>query len=273
MQFEVHLAEHCNLNCACCSHFSALAEQEFLNIIQYQKDCERIKELTKNNPVEYIKLLGGEPLLHPEIEEVFRITRSFFDARTAVVLITNGILLPKMEDSFWLACKTNHIQITITKYPIKLNIEKIHKKAAEYSVKVARIDYPMDILTINQNIFESDNCRTFFIYPLDIQGKQNINNNFKSCLWSNDCISLYKGKLYTCYLIPNIRHFNNCFAKDIAKKLNVSEKDSIDIYKAKTIKEILDFLSRPVPFCRYCILKRKEVEWRLSNKKMTEWLP
>ncbi|WP_242003149.1 hypothetical protein [Brachyspira aalborgi] len=29
---EIHLAEHCNLNCQCCSHFSNLAEPEFANI-------------------------------------------------------------------------------------------------------------------------------------------------------------------------------------------------------------------------------------------------
>ena len=27
---EVHLAEHCNLNCKGCSHFSPLAEKEFI---------------------------------------------------------------------------------------------------------------------------------------------------------------------------------------------------------------------------------------------------
>jgi sulfatase maturation enzyme AslB (radical SAM superfamily) len=273
LRFQVHIVEHCNLNCAYCLHFSPLAEKEFIDILQYEKDCERIKELTKNNPVESILLLGGEPLVHPDIEKIFSITRTYFDARTAVILITNGILLPKMEDTFWHACKINNIYISITKYPIKLDIEKIHKKAAEYCVKTARLNYTMDILTINQNIFESDNCREFWKVPLDINGKQNIKNTFRQCTWGNDCIMLANGKLYTCHLMPNIRHFNAFFEKDTAKKFKVSEKDSIDIYKAKNISEILDFLSRPVPFCRYCTLQRIDVNWQISNKKITEWLP
>lgn len=43
-------------------------------------------------------------------------------------------------------------------------------------------------------------------------------------------------------------HFNKFFDKNIP----LVDKDGIDIYKAKSMKEILEFLSKPIPFCGYC---------------------
>ena len=46
----------------------------------------------------------------------------------------------------------------------------------------------------------------------------------------------------------------------------------IDIYKVKSVEEIFEFLSRPIPFCRFC--KRKDndsVKWRVSSRKIEEW--
>jgi hypothetical protein len=47
-----------------------------------------------------------------------------------------------------------------------------------------------------------------------------------------------------------------------------------DIYGVKDIGEILDFLCKPIPFCRYCKIKAWEVgvEWSVSKKRLTEWI-
>lgn len=69
--FEFHLAEHCNLNCIGCTHFSPLAEPEFLEVEDFRNDIERLSYLTGGN-ARFINLLGGEPLLHPEINSFLR---------------------------------------------------------------------------------------------------------------------------------------------------------------------------------------------------------
>jgi hypothetical protein len=63
LRFDVHLAEHCNLRCIGCEHFSPLAKEEFLDIDSFKKDCIRLSELT-NKDLEEMFLLGGEPLLN-----------------------------------------------------------------------------------------------------------------------------------------------------------------------------------------------------------------
>jgi hypothetical protein len=43
---EFHLAEHCNLNCAGCDHFSPLAAEEYASLETVKKDMARLAELT-----------------------------------------------------------------------------------------------------------------------------------------------------------------------------------------------------------------------------------
>ena len=78
LRFEVHLTDKCNLNCAGCIHFSSLCnETNLLDIITYKSDCQRISELT-NGRIADIRLLGGEPLLHPDIKDFLVLTRKYF---------------------------------------------------------------------------------------------------------------------------------------------------------------------------------------------------
>jgi hypothetical protein len=37
--------------------------------------------------------------------------------------------------------------------------------------------------------------------------------------------------------------------------------------------EILDFLCKPAPFCKYCnIRKQNKIEWGISKKERKEWV-
>ncbi|MDR0328557.1 MAG: hypothetical protein LBI05_09715 [Planctomycetaceae bacterium] len=78
--FEVHLVEHCNLKCQCCNHYAPIAEERFLDMETFEKDFERMSLLTGAN-VEFIRLLGGEPLLHPNLLQFFPIARRLFPNR------------------------------------------------------------------------------------------------------------------------------------------------------------------------------------------------
>ena len=72
LQFEVHLVEHCNLNCAGCDNFSSLANPKFLSANEFESDLVRLKDLFGDN-CQRIYLMGGEPLLHPELVKFLEI--------------------------------------------------------------------------------------------------------------------------------------------------------------------------------------------------------
>lgn len=56
--------------------------------------------------------------------------------------------------------------------------------------------------------------------------------------------------------------------------MQVIDSDFIDIYKAKDYTEILQFLAKPIPFCRYCnVAKWRSIgEWKTSKKEIGEYL-
>ena len=90
---EHHLVDHCNCNCAGCSHFSPLADPWFENLEDFKRDFKKLSEMTE---VQLIRLMGGEPLLHPQVGDFLKITRELFP-KSQIQLVTNGLLLKKRK--------------------------------------------------------------------------------------------------------------------------------------------------------------------------------
>lgn len=254
--FEVHITEHCNLNCRGCYHFSPLAKEEYLDINEFERDLRRIYELCEDN-VERITLLGGEPLLHPDINRFIEVTRKIY-ANSRIEILTNGLLLPKMEKTFWKTCGDNHVSICCTKYPISVDYEGIEKMASDYGL----------FITYHNDIGAGE--KTLIKYPFDITGSQDKQESFDKCTRSNLCITLKHGRLYTCPMAAHAHLAREYFDLDT---LQLSDMNGIDIYRATDMKDIMSFFTKPIDFCRYCNLKRRPVQmkWDISQKKIEEW--
>ena len=124
-KIDVHITDHCNLNCKSCTHFSPLADEFYLDIKEYIGDIERLSELSKGD-IGQIFLIGGEPLLHPQLKYFFQITRLNFP-KTRIIVITNGILLNKQDNTFWEACKKSNIEIWLSQYHLNLDYDLMKK--------------------------------------------------------------------------------------------------------------------------------------------------
>ena len=255
LSFEVALAEHCNLRCAGCDHFSLIAEPEFVDIKEFERDFSRLSELF-NGRAQEIHLLGGEPLLNPDIVLFLQVARKNFP-QSVIDITTNGLLLKQMSDEFWTACRENKIVIQPTKYPIGLDYDALENIAVEHGVEYHYFNNTNNIIkTLNK-------------YPLDLNGLQDCRRSFRLCHRANKCIYLQHGRLYTCTVAPTIKHLNKRFGL----KLMESPENSIDIYSAKSAQEILDFLARPIPFCKYCMPEKVQnaLSWRQSEGDLSEW--
>ena len=125
----ISLVEQCNLKCWGCDHCAPLADESFLAVDEFEKDMKRLAGLAAPyGGVTRIVLLGGEPLLHPDIKKFTEISRKYFpEAR--IEIFTNGILLIKQSDDFWENCRNHKIVIKATKYPLKIDWDAIIKKA------------------------------------------------------------------------------------------------------------------------------------------------
>jgi len=251
LRFEINLTDHCNLNCKCCSHYSPLAKENFYNIDSLERDFQQLSQLADKKVNFTINLIGGEPLLHPQLIDIMMLCRKYFDSD--VIINTNGVLLLKQSAEFWTTCQNLKIDISVSIYPIKIDIEKITQISQQYGV-----NFQTTMLGLRHQWFNLNK---------DCRGQQNKKHSFANC--TIQCVTLENGKLYACTAPCLAKHFNAYFGETF----KVSEKDYIDIYKVKNSKQIRKFISRPIPFCRYCRPQEyKSVEWGPSKKEMEEWI-
>jgi len=120
--FEISAVEHCNLNCASYTHFSPIAQPKYICLNQLESDLKALNNLVGDH-LYGIKILGGEPLLHPNLASVIGVVRNYFPQKQ-LMLFTNALLLAGMDTYFFDACKAAHVSIVVTKYPINKSMFK-----------------------------------------------------------------------------------------------------------------------------------------------------
>ena len=242
-KFEIHITDHCNIDCMGCAHYSTLAPKFFLDIETFEND---VTELTKKFNYKMMNILGGEPLLHPEIEKFFYSARRICP-NMQINLFTNGILLPTKKDKFWDALRENDIQLVISRYPV--NKDKIDKYLNLIKEKKCKLYFIYDGMTFylrKKRIADSDKNVTFEYCDAKISHQ------------------LYKGMLYPCQPIAYGRFYNAYFNQDFFKG------KGIDIYKSSA-KQIYKFLTNPHDDCAGCALQGRKFAWKRTQYKQEEW--
>jgi tetratricopeptide (TPR) repeat protein len=270
LEIGIAITQHCNLNCYSCWHYSQFAPQWFINLNDLENDYKQIKKLFLGSrgggggvP---IGLNGGEPLLHPDLLKIVILTRKYFDEDT-IKLFTNGILLAKQEDVFWETCHKCEIIVGISPYPVDIQLEKIEEKARKYEVKIGNVLY--------HNYNDADGRKSHQeTKALDMEGRSDPLYEWQHCgmqhcgVRLSNTVKLREGKLYQCPTVAYIDLMNKALNVDY----KVCEDDYIDIYKAKSARDIFDFLSKPFPFCRYCHNEKgKNIAWRQSLRHIVEY--
>ena len=252
---EFHIVEHCNLNCKGCIHFSPLADKICASVKEFKNDVKRIAELS-GNTIKIVHILGGEPLLHPQLNKILKITRFYFK-NAEIKLISNGLLVTSQKESFWQIMKNNNIHLSVTQYPINVNYQQISHLTKKYGIKYS--------------FYAPNKENSQWHFPIDITGNQNEQYSYDNCRKGNNCtnINIVNGKLYMCPICSNIKYFNKHFNKNCV----VEKSDYLKINEIKDWKEVLDFVSKPSPFCKYCNINARTFnnKWDISEKKIEEW--
>lgn len=263
LAFEISLADHCNLSCQMCDHFSQLSKPWYVDMEQFDKDLEQMGRIYEHR-IGYITLLGGEPTLHEGLIDCIKIVRREFPD-SQLIILTNGVKLLELEHgkngNLWQACRDYNVHITVTVYPIKLDYGKIEDKAKEYGVSLA----------MSSNIHASELTKVVKIsdrHTMDLEG--GVEKFYcVNCLYFNKFNVLKDGKLYMC---PIAAH-SNILNEKFGIRLELSKDDALDISSVDSWEEIADFSSWHVPFCRYCDLKKwgHDSRWKKSRKTMDEY--
>ncbi|WP_051199898.1 glycosyltransferase [Butyrivibrio sp. FCS006] len=237
---EYHVAWHCNLKCKGCGHYSNLQEDPmFSDLGQYEKDLGQLHKFVSN--IADIRLMGGEPLLNPELGKFIEVTRKEFPhARIAVA--SNGILIPSCDDSLMRSMKKYRARFDVTCYPPTYKIlDKIREKCSKFGVELIVSDL------VNEFFACSDGTET-----------SNAKENWENCE-SKEYHFLYNGKLAVCGLpiLSNVMRDKTQY-KGIALP-----DDVVDIYDPEITSEVLiEKMNSPISMCQYC---------DKCNKKFFKW--
>jgi len=245
--FDFHITDHCNLNCKGCLHFSSICKPRFVEPADFENEMQAMAAKLR---VEQIFLLGGEPLLHPQVNEFMRIARNHFPA-TRICLVTNGILLMQMSDEFWQTMAETNTVLIAEGYPIPLPREEIGAKAAAWGVAIEWIGYG-----------------AFYKLPIDVEGRQDAEQSFTRCSGITNCPLYRDGRLYPCAYTAFVEAFAERF--DLPGLVS-TDADSISV-RDNDGRAIMEFMRRPVPFCRHCDFDHfEEYGWARSERTIEEW--
>lgn len=251
LHIELNLSDHCNLNCASCSHYSPLAKAEFITLEALEHTMKRISAVKDRELIESVYLMGGETLLYPNIKEAVEMARRYFPWAN-IEVFTNGLMVPKMGDDFWEAMRENDATLTMTIYPVKFDYETAQRIVEEKGVRLS--------------IFSMRTTPTPFVkMSLDPQKGQRRWLNHLRCV-ANGCITVDNGRIFPCAQSACIGNLNRQFNTDFRWE----KGDYIEVDKLRSAKELRRFMRRSLPFCGYCG-KRQDIAYSPSRRDLSEW--
>lgn len=246
---QFHVSDQCNLNCKRCQHFSNIADNPgFPRYEEVERDFQRLRELFSD--INRIAILGGEPLLNPELDRYCVMLRELFPY-SFIDIITNGLLVRNMDEKLISAIVENKIIINISYYPV---LESIKERLIRF-LKEQGIRY---VFGTKIDTFSK---------KMTLKGNESSERQFSSCR-DRCCTMLRDGKLYPCYLPATIPIFNNRFGT----KINGNDS-AIDIYKPEiTGHQILERLRRNFDICSYCTHDELHLWEQTKNASINDWV-
>ena len=228
MHLEYEVTHHCNLNCRACSHFSPLTEKKFGDPEQFSRDLEQIRSMI--DYIGEIQLLGGEPLLNPELYRFVREARRIYPY-AQINVVTNGILLMSVDERLKEAMKSTGAAFRVSVYPpfkayVKNAIQQLKKEGLLF-----RSNYEMDRFSSGLNPDGSSDAET-----ADARCMQNYCHIFEN------------GKLSRCGTAHKIPVYADFYHLE-----NVFPDCCLDLYDRElTPRKLQSYLMNPIEMCRYC---------------------
>lgn len=237
---EINATRSCTNACVACNHSSTLfTAKYFMEPAVLARDLDVMKNHLR---VKLMMIQGGEPLLHPKVVELMEIMAQSKIGSWCGVL-TNGKLLPRMKEDFWLKLGEYKMELRMSCYP-DLDPEIVPFATAQSE------KYGFSIRPQTINAF------------MPLFRKVPDGSTYYGCPW-NRCLTCHEGWFYLCPLTA-------FFPKQY---MNLPEHiDGIPI-PGMTDDRLSKFLSRdkPLETCKICAgATGPAIPWH-QNKNKEEW--
>jgi len=228
-KLDIHIVDHCNLRCKACAHFSNCVEETVVYDAAFLRESlEHLRRLIPN--IHNISLLGGEPLLHTDLDEIILTARESYPY-AHINLATNGILLERLSPLSLSLMRDKKIVITVSMTPSLY--PKIDTIAAFLKDWGGRYDI------IKRDRFERRLTRD---RVFDAQSQ------FAKC---GHIMCLRGSRIGYCVIALFTDYYNRRFAGSGAPPL--PEDQGVDIFAHQNGASLLKALQCPLELCAQCV--------------------
>jgi len=227
---EVIAVDHCNITCAGCNHASPAMPAWFADPEAVHRDLSILARVYRPR---FIKLLGGEPLMHRNLPALIDAIHCA-GMECPISLVTNGMLLHRVPDAVWEGVD----EIEFSLYPgapgQEANVELARKRMAEMGKTL--------------KVFRYEDFRATFTLR-GTQDRDLVRRIYSACKVANfwGCHGLRDGHFYKCPQSMYAGHLVNGV---------VSGRDRVAISERPTLQEeLLAFVnsSDPLDACSHCL--------------------
>jgi len=230
---EYPITEHCNLRCANCDHASPILNERFAALERFSSDLKAVAPFMRADD---LRILGGEPLLHPQLLDFLRIARTVGISNT-ITLVTNGVLLHQAPPELWSLIDRLWVSV-YPKVTLRLDLESIRVLCKQHGVLP---DIRM-IESFHQTIVNHKNGNPALVQRV-----------YDRCKLAHEwmCYTLYDGYFYKCAPAPFL-------AKRLARR-GLSPGPASDGVKLTFDPELREQLraylscEQPLEACSYCL--------------------
>lgn len=249
-QFDVNLVDHCNMKCRGCLRLSNLVSEPFYaDFGRMVKDWERMKELFWG--VERLKLMGGEPMLSPDLCDYIRESRRIFPDAD-IMVTTNALLINENCKELFKVMRENYIFFDISLYsPMDDHIGKVE-----------------DVLQSEGVWYFINHSKGNFYKVMSTKPDYDMDEAYEKCTAKN-CHHLREGRLSVCSRPQYVQIMNERYGTEIPTWDGVW-----DIYDLDMDAWELDAkLSKGFEACKYCS-PPVEFKWSRADEKtakMDDW--
>lgn len=238
--FECDIAENCNYSCVGCSHWAPAHKVAYTTPAEMAQDLAHLARVAHANK---FCVLGGEPLLHPDLAGILRVVRAS-GICDLIELWTNGSLLNRQPDEIWL----NVDSITVNSYPGKLT--QADEDAMRARARVLGV--PLEI----------DHPTHFYHNATRGERKDDIQKWFDTCPYQDHCWAVHHGYLYRCPQSISLSEMLLHIPKEV---------EGIRL-EGVTEEDLRGFLTsrQPRESCKVCARQEVWFPWREEKRK--DWL-
>ena len=104
---ELEITHRCNKYCKGCNHRVETSDYDYMTLDEYDYIVSCV-----GDEFEVVTLIGGEPLLYPDLKELVRRIERDFKGADTIHIFTNGRLIPHNE---WLF-DVDRVTVTVSRY-------------------------------------------------------------------------------------------------------------------------------------------------------------